>query len=195
MSQEFDILSDTKKTRSIDIKMVKFVFFYLGNDLFGISAESINQVQYADKIYPIPRVPKYIVGLTALRDEINTIVHLKNRLGLENFPTLNDENLIIYVSIQNKVIGLLVDKIMGLKSLPETDIKQNFGQDFANSVKQVFLQGLIAIEDDIAMIINLNAVSSKYETTELKQNENYEDSLLSYDNVELQELNSVKEIE
>lgn len=195
MSQEYDFLSDTKKTRSIDIKMVKYVFFYLGNDLFGILADLINQVQYANKIYTVPRVPKYIVGVTTLRDEINTIVHLKNRLGLENFPTLNDENLIIYVNIKNKVIGLLVDNVKGIQSVSETDIKENFGQNLATSVNQVFLEGIIIIEEDIAMIINLNTISSKYEAKELEQNENYEDFLISYDNVELQELNSVKELE
>ena len=52
MASDFDILTETTITDSKDIKLAKFVLFNLDQDLFGISADFVNQVQFTSKIYP-----------------------------------------------------------------------------------------------------------------------------------------------
>lgn len=109
----------------------KVLRFFLGKEQYAIDAryiESVNAgIQRELKIYPIPCVPNYLLGVINLRSEIISVLDLKVYFDL---PTseIDDETRIMVVKYEEisglqLVVGLLVDKVEDIIDIPISSIQ------------------------------------------------------------------------
>lgn len=104
------------------------VRFFLGEEQYAIDAEHIKTVvsQAEWRIYPIPCVPNYLLGVINLRSDIISVLDLKEYFGL---PTteIDDEARIIVVDFPHEegqlVVGFLVDKVVDIKNISLSKIQ------------------------------------------------------------------------
>lgn len=88
----------------------QYVSFWIGEQLFGVPVDSVQEVLSHQTIGPVPRSRREIAGLLNLRGQIVTAVDLRCRLELpprgENSPEMN-----VVVYCNGEAYSLLVDEV------------------------------------------------------------------------------------
>ncbi|MCP4404051.1 MAG: purine-binding chemotaxis protein CheW [bacterium] len=139
----------------VDIGIIKF---QIADIHFGMFADRILEIVRLERVRPIPRPLPYVVGLTELRNYIVTIVDFRKRLGLSPIH-LDRGTIMIAVKLSFGVIGLLVESISNFKRVAETEILSPFS--IAGLPAQL-LQGILAADEDIMIIPDLNKILLSY---------------------------------
>ncbi|HRE84142.1 MAG TPA: chemotaxis protein CheW [Opitutaceae bacterium] len=84
--------------------------FSIGETLFGIDVQKIQEVIFYQEMTPVPTAPPAVRGLINLRGQIVTAIDLRMRLGLPSRTSdLLPTNVIVRTS--DGAVSLLVDEI------------------------------------------------------------------------------------
>ncbi len=102
---------------------LQYVVFFLDQEEYGIHilhTQEINRLKDL-KMNKVPNAPSFIQGLINLRGEIVPILNLRERFELPPKKTDKKTRVIIAKS-ENKVFGLLVDRVSHVLQLDEINI-------------------------------------------------------------------------
>jgi len=150
-------LSDTQKD--------KFLTFLIGEECYGIDIKYVIEIIGIQKITQIPELPNYVKGIINLRGKIVPVVDVRLKFG-KQFMDYNDKTCIIVIELYEKLIGLVVDTISEVISIPEENIEPPF------KIKSIFvndkIKGIGKVEDDIKIIIDCQKLFSSCELMELE---------------------------
>lgn len=84
--------------------------FRLGEAVFGIDAQSIQEVARVGDVTQVHHAPADVVGIRNLRGRVITVIDLRRRLGLGRVDASPD-NRVLIVDWQGEPVGLLVDLV------------------------------------------------------------------------------------
>ncbi|MFX1253604.1 MAG: chemotaxis protein CheW, partial [Promethearchaeota archaeon] len=163
---ELDLEQDNIFLHRAKTEDKKFVLFTLGNDLFSIPVEQVNQVDNYESFHHTPWTADYVMGITHFLEKIVTLVDLKKRLLIAGEIPKKGKNQIIYVNINDKVIGILVDKVLSLVTIPVENIKEESSELISTYIDPMFSKGTITSEEGIIVILNIEIIISDYEPDE-----------------------------
>ncbi len=110
-----------EQNKSLDHSLL--IVFALGDGLFGIKADLIQEVVKVSTMTPVYHAPDYIIGIRNLRGRVVTLLDLQLRLGLGVSRT-DAENRILIIEWQGEPVGLLVDRIVDTIPLDGAAIEQ-----------------------------------------------------------------------
>ena len=93
----------------------QFLTFSLGGELYGVDILRVQEIKGYTVVTKIPNTPPHIKGVLNLRGTIVPIVELRTKFGM---PTIDYTTftVIIVVVVQDKVMGLVVDAVSGLRN-------------------------------------------------------------------------------
>jgi chemotaxis signal transduction protein len=98
--------------------------FQLGYVEYAVEMQYVREVILTGEITPVPGVPAFITGISAVRGKIISLVDLRKFFGIPEFG-LTDFNRVIILSDRKMTFGLLTDRILGTshlkKPLPEEE--------------------------------------------------------------------------
>jgi purine-binding chemotaxis protein CheW len=133
----------------------QYVLFKLEHELYGID---IHQVATIERIMPMTRVPHaadYVEGVINLRGEVVPVINLRKRLNLQQ-AEVDEETRIIIVSVEDMVVGLLVDSSSEVLQLSSTEVEsianisENIEDDYAMTIGKK--------DDHIIILLDINKV-------------------------------------
>lgn len=108
--------------------------------LFGIEIIKSKEVFPLPKITPVPNSKEHILGVFNLRGEIFPLVDISSMLGLESkVPQRND--MVVLLDRQENSIGILTDRIHGVRSLTNSQIKSARGS--ISKIMLEFVSGMV----------------------------------------------------
>jgi purine-binding chemotaxis protein CheW len=155
--------------------MSQFVTFRLAGQLMGMDILLVREINQIMESTYVQRAPEFIIGLINLRGQIVTIFDLARRLGMPSMPTEESHNIILksnseLVSIRlrenkdnlfsaDEVVGLRVDAIGDVMEMDYQRIEPapaNIG-----FFDQHFLAGVVPLEDELLIILDVGAVLRK----------------------------------
>lgn len=139
-----------KSERSIDSS--QYITFYLGNEMYGVAIQYLQEIIRVPDVIKVPRVPLYIRGLTNLRGTILTIVDCRLRLGLAKEED-TEASRVIVLTADDKRLGYVVDRVAGVISIRRDEIEEISGAE----AKGDFLEGVARIEDGGKLVMLLDA--------------------------------------
>ncbi len=99
----------------------RFLTFQLGSEAYGIEIRYVTEIIGIQTITEVPELPEYIMGIINLRGKIIPIMDVRLRFK-KNFREYTDRTCIIVIDIRNESIGLVVDSVSEVISIPETEI-------------------------------------------------------------------------
>ena len=108
-----DLIEDTQKG--------KFLTFCLGNDYYGIEIKFVTEIIGMQPITEIPEMPVYIKGIINLRGKIIPVMDVRLRFR-KPFKEYNDRTCIVVIDIKEVSIGLIVDSVSEVISIPNEEI-------------------------------------------------------------------------
>jgi purine-binding chemotaxis protein CheW len=138
--------------------LMQFISFAIGNDQYGVDIMSVREIKGWSDVTHLPRQPEYIRGVLNLRGVMVPIVDLRCRFG-QGKTDADPMHIVIIVSVDNRLVGLLADRVLDIVSVEIAKI-QSVPQ-IAKAARVTFLAGLVTIDDFMIALIDLNNLLAK----------------------------------
>ncbi|MBI1923248.1 chemotaxis protein CheW [Candidatus Poribacteria bacterium] len=145
------------------------VSFSLGDEQYGIDAQHIEVIIEPLKIFQVPCVPEYIMGVINLRGEIISIIDLKRFFALPQ-GEVDDRARIIVVQDGGVKVGFLVDSVSGMAHVPVSWIQAPLST--IEKIKADYIDGEVHIDKRLLGTLNVEniiAAEERIRTGEQKE--------------------------
>lgn len=116
--------ASAQEATGVEEATIEYITVTIGNQLFGLPINRVQDVFMPASITEVPLSPKQIAGVLNLRGRIVTVIDMRERLGL---PKNTDSTNAMAVGIESKgeSYGLLIDAVGEVLRLPVDDYEQN----------------------------------------------------------------------
>ena len=145
--------------------MREMLVFNLEKEQFGLDISCVREVLKPQEIYPLPQTPDFIEGVVNLREHIIAVVSLRKRFNLAQRVDSSKARIIV-CRVKKFVIGLMVDSVQEVISLPESQIQPQPG---IVSIKMPdnYILGFAKLGEKVVIILDLEKVLTEEETEKL----------------------------
>lgn len=133
--------------------------FSLDNVLYGVSVSQVREVKNFDTVTPVPYAPEYIRGVTNLRGEVIPVIDLRRRFGFAQTSGKNESTNIMIIVQDKHPVGVMVDSVMEVLTLPKSDIDANTDSLIVDKSEAVL--GVAKHDKDLIILLDLLKVASK----------------------------------
>ncbi|MDR3587289.1 MAG: chemotaxis protein CheW [Desulfosporosinus sp.] len=116
-----DIVDQDNQDQIEDTQKGKFLTFCMGNDFYGIEIKYVTEIIGLQPITEIPEMPEYIKGIINLRGKIIPVMDVRLRFR-KPFREYNDRTCIVVIEISEVSVGLIVDSVSEVISIPDEEI-------------------------------------------------------------------------
>ncbi|HWT73393.1 MAG TPA: chemotaxis protein CheW [Mobilitalea sp.] len=103
-----------------DTQKGRYLIFALDNEMFGIEIQYVIEIISIQTITTVPEMPEYIKGIINLRGKIIPLMDVRIRFK-KAAKEYNDRTCVIVVDVNNVSLGLIVDSVSEVLSIPEED--------------------------------------------------------------------------
>ncbi len=100
----------------------QLVAFHLANEIYGIEISAIHEIILMPEITHIPRAARDVQGVINLRGKIVPVLNLRSHLGLSSAASTRNTRIIV-VQKAEMTVGLIVDDVVGVMRIPDTQIE------------------------------------------------------------------------
>ncbi len=103
-----------------DTQKGKFLTFQLASEYYGIEIKHVTEIIGIQVITEVPELPYYVKGIINLRGKIIPVMDVRLRFNKEA-KEYNDRTCVIVIDISDVSIGLIVDSVSEVLSIPDQD--------------------------------------------------------------------------
>jgi purine-binding chemotaxis protein CheW len=147
-----------------------FLTIKLGDELFAVSVNKVNEILEIPKITKVPRAPEFMRGVVNLRGSVLSVVDSRIKFGLPPVEdTINTCIIVMTIQLEGRDItmGFIVDEV---KEVIEFSIDQIQGMpEMGARYKSEFIEGMVKSDNQFIMLLNVNLLFSSQETSLLEQ--------------------------
>lgn len=104
-----------------DTQRDKYLIFSLGSQFYGIEILYVTEIIGIQPIAEVPDLPEYVKGIINLRGKIIPVMDVRLRFGMNPRP-YNDRTCIIVIDVHNSEMGLIVESVSEVLSIPSAEI-------------------------------------------------------------------------
>jgi purine-binding chemotaxis protein CheW len=149
-------LEDNTSTQLTE-SLSEYRAFTLGNEEYGFSILTVQEIRGYDSVTKIANTPDYIKGVINLRGSIVTIVDLRLLFGFAK-PTYDQFTVVIILNVANRVIGVVVDGVSDVIAFRPNQIKSL--PEMGSRFNTEYLSGLGAIEQRMLRLVCIDKLMS-----------------------------------
>ncbi len=131
----------------------KFVVFSIDDQHFCVDIMSVREIRAWVEETQLPNTSHVVRGVINLRGEILPIIDLRKMFG-QGATQPTNRHVVLIVSHEGKLKGLLADAVLDIVSVNEEDIRSVPDSIVGN--RQHFLSGILLDDDRITTIVALN---------------------------------------
>ena len=126
--------------------------FSLGDQEYAISTKQVMEVLRMVTVTPLPTAPGFVEGVINRRGETTAILNLRRRLGLKPSKPTSDSRIIV-VEMDKKPVGIVVDAVSNVESLPAQDVDSP--SSYPVAVDEQFVFGIAKAREHPVVLLNL----------------------------------------
>lgn len=122
-----------------DENRLEVVEFLLAHERYALELDFIREIYPLKTFTPLPCTPDYVLGIINVRGQILSIIDLKRFFGLPQ-RGFTDLDRILILHSDAKEFGILADEIIGVRSIPISDIQTSLPT--LSGVQEKYLKGV-----------------------------------------------------
>ena len=150
-------------------KINSYLSFKLGDEEFAAHVGKVLNILEMTKITEVPKAPVYMKGVINLRGTVLPVIDTRIKFGMS--PTIYTTNtciIVLDINLDGETIhvGALVDSVQAVLELEDKNIMP--APSIGSKYKSEFIEGVANIDDKFIMILNMDAVFSGDEISNLK---------------------------
>jgi len=131
---------------------IQLICFKLGPEEYGFDIMQIKEIIRYQKITPIPKAASFIEGVINLRGMVVPVIDLRKRFELP--VDINVKCRVIIAQVETKIVGLIIDDVTDIVTLPKTSILPS--PKTVKGVEVEYLDGMADMERGLLLVLNLN---------------------------------------
>lgn len=158
-----EVLMDDLMVQQEETHKDKFLTFTLGKEYYGIEIKYVTEIIGIQPITEVPELPEYIRGIVNLRGKIIPVMDVRLRFKKE-FKEYNDRTCVIVIDAENILIGLIVDSVSEVLSIPNADIV--VPPDLSHNGNK-YIKGIGKVGSDVKLILDCKKLLSEEEMDSL----------------------------
>ena len=136
-------------------KEIELLSFYVGDHEYSVDIMSVREIRGWTKTTSLPHSPHFVRGVINLRGTVLPVVDLALRLGLEADEPV-DRNVVIVVDWGGRTVGLRVNAVSDILSIPVAELKPP--PEIAADASDTFLRALTIVDDRMVRVLDLTSV-------------------------------------
>ena len=133
----------------------QYVSFKIAEETYILDIRKVREFITYERITIIPNLPEYYKGVINLRGSIIPVMDLRLRFGYEQLD-YHERTVIMTLNIGDKLLGLVVDKVLDVLHLPEDRIQPP--PETEKVIERQFLEGICEWQDEMLILINLDTL-------------------------------------
>jgi len=139
---------EMKKTNGFEKLII--LQFCLDEMSCGLDLHTVERVERAVEITPLPKAPEIVKGIINFHGEIIAVINMRKRFNLPE-REMEPEDLLIIARTSKRLVGLVVDKVFGVQELePDQFIDAEVAFPYTG-----YISGIARVENSIVMIHDL----------------------------------------
>ncbi|HEY3695386.1 chemotaxis protein CheW [Phenylobacterium sp.] len=142
-------------TNASETDMRELISFQVSGQRYCVDIMDVREIRGWTQATPLPHAPDFMHGVINLRGAVLPIIDLAARFRLgPSTPTAR--HVVIVVSIEGKLVGLLVDAVCDILTVSEAQMQATpdmMGQDV-----QEFVEALLTVEERMIGLVRLPAI-------------------------------------
>ncbi|MDP4152999.1 MAG: chemotaxis protein CheW [Bacillota bacterium] len=142
-----------------DTQKGKYLTFLIGSETFGIEIRYVTEIIGIQPITEMPELPKYVKGIINLRGKIIPVMDIRLRFK-KQFKQYDGKTCVIVIDIENLSIGLIVDSVSEVLSIPDEEIVPP-PELSGNSSK--YIKGIGKADNEVKLLLDCNKLLSEEE--------------------------------
>jgi purine-binding chemotaxis protein CheW len=150
-----------------------YLSFKVGGELFAAHVSSVLNILEMTKITKVPRAPEYMLGVINLRGSVLPVIDTRIKFGMPVTEQTDDTCIIVTeIDMDNETVrvGALVDSVEEVLEMEKENIMPP--PSIGNKFETDFIKGVMNINEQFIMVLDMNKVFSTDEITSLTSNQN-----------------------
>ncbi len=149
-----------------DILKDRYLIFYLAKESYGIEVRHVTEIVGMQAITDIPEIPEYVRGIINLRGKIIPVMDVRLRFKKEP-KEYTDRTCIIVVDIGSISLGLVVDGVSEVITIPEPDIvpPPNINKDYKNR----YIKNIGKVGNEVRLLLDCKRLLTEDELEDISQ--------------------------
>lgn len=140
----------------------QFLTFTLDQEEYGIDILKVQEIKGYSKVTPLPNTPPYVKGVMNLRGTVVPVVDLRKKFSMGE-ASEDESAVVIVVMVRNKIVGLLVDAVSDVLSIPLESIQP--APELTRGLDNDFLAGIGQCGDRLVTFLEIEQVINEELTT------------------------------
>lgn len=147
-----------------------YLSFKLGEEVFAANVAKVLEILQVSKITKVPKSPSYMRGVTNLRGSVLPVIDTRAKFDMPlQADTVNTSIMVLTIQMEGDslVIGALVDAVQEVLEIGADQIKP--APSIGSKYKSEFIEGMVKINEQFIMLLNMDRVFSSDELITLKE--------------------------
>jgi purine-binding chemotaxis protein CheW len=147
-----------------------YLTFRLSDEIFAANVIKVLEILEIPKITKVPRSPAFMRGVINLRGSVLPVIDMRAKFGLPTVPdTVNSCIVVMNISMeaQTIVLGAVVDGVQEVMEIEPDSIQA--APAVGTKYRTEFIEGMVKLNDQFIMLLNLDFVFSNEEAIILQQ--------------------------
>jgi purine-binding chemotaxis protein CheW len=145
-------MTDTTHTPGGDLELLSF---RVADQEYSVDIMSVREIRGWTRATSLPHAPDYVRGVINLRGSVLPVVDLAKRLGIEAGEP-NERSVIIVVDVGGRTVGLRVDAVSDILSIPTSDLQAP--PDLVTEQADAFIRALTIVEGRMIRVLEVGRV-------------------------------------
>jgi purine-binding chemotaxis protein CheW len=178
-------LKETRRENAIaaDLHIEKYLTFYIDGQLFTVPTSEVVEIIRMQPITYMPNTVFYVKGVINLRGKVVPVIDMRLRFHKEEIP-YDTRTSIVIVEKKDMTVGLIVDSVKDVRDVSSAQISDSpkfLGRNAAgkNSVSKNFVSGMVSLENDTAMLLDIVKVLTHHSRDSVKDEEKTDNAVES----------------
>ncbi len=150
-----DTFSNNTKYSKRKIQGGKYLTFSLGNEVYGFEILKVIEIIGFMEITAIPQIPKFILGVINLRNNVIPIMDMRARFQMGP-KEVDDETVIIILQTNNGNMGVIVDNVLDVVNISDENVEDT--PDFGTNINTDFILGLGKSNNKVIILLSIEEV-------------------------------------
>ena len=149
-----------------DTQKGKFLTFLLGKEVYAIEIKFVIEMIGIQPITEVPELPEYVKGIINLRGKIVPVMDVRLRFRKEP-KEYNDRTCIIVVEVENILLGLIVDNISEVISIPDEEIVPP--PEINKGAENKYIKGIGKVGNNVKLILDCQKLMNDKDVESISQ--------------------------
>ncbi len=149
LNEQTDLMEEADGAKDL------YLTFLVRDQEYGVEIRHVTEIVGLQVITDIPNVPHYVRGVINLRGTVIPVVDVRLRFGLEP-RDYDDRTCVIVVSFDEEVVGIVVDRVSEVVTVPPEDIDPPSA--VIQGVQDHYILGLGKIGEAVKVLLDVEAL-------------------------------------